>query len=122
MRQRLRSSGSILRPASSSRRRVSKVVVPMKAPAPVLRLPIRRGSVEFCLGTEADHEAVYQTLLHVFHGPDRESYLGALSDPCYRPEQRLLVKVDNRLVSHAHLTERDMRYGGATIPINGVMW
>ncbi|WP_406699771.1 GNAT family N-acetyltransferase [Singulisphaera sp. Ch08] len=122
MRQRLRSSGSILRPASSSRRRVSKVVVPMKVPSPVIRLPIRRGSVEFCLGTEADHEAVYQSLLHVFHGPDREAYLGALSDPTYRPEQRLLVKVDNRLVSHIHLTERRIRYGAVELPLNGVMW
>src|SRR4051812_29387804 len=122
MRQRLRSSGSILRPASSSRRRVSKVVVPMKGPAPVIRLPFRRGSVEFCLGTEADHEAVYQTLLHVFHGPDRESYLGALSDPSYRPEQRLLVKVDGRVVSHVHLTGRGVRFGTVALPMNGVMW
>jgi hypothetical protein len=43
----------------------------MKVIEPVIRLPYRRGSVEFCLGSEADHEAVYQTLLHVFHGPDR---------------------------------------------------
>ena len=79
----------------------------MKAPSSAVRLPFRRGSVEYSLGTEADHEAVYQTLLHVFHGPDRESFLGALSDPAYRPEQRLLAKVDGRVVSHAHLTERD---------------
>jgi predicted N-acetyltransferase YhbS len=97
-------------------------MVPMKAPAPAIRLPYRRGSVEFCLGTEADHEAVYQTLLHVFHGPDRESFLGALSDPTYRPEQRLLVKVDGRVVSHLHLTERTIRYGSARLPMNGVMW
>jgi hypothetical protein len=59
----------------------------MKAPEPVLRLPYRRGSVEFSIGTEADHEAVYQSLLHVFHGPDRDSFLGALADPSYRPDQ-----------------------------------
>jgi GNAT superfamily N-acetyltransferase len=94
----------------------------MKAPAPALRLPIRRGSVEICLGTEADHEAVYQTLLHVFHGPDRDSFLGALSDPSYRPEQRLLVKVDGRIASHIHLTSRTIRYGSAELPLNGVMW
>ena len=34
----------------------------MKAPEPALRLPYRRGSVEFSAGSEADHEAVYQTL------------------------------------------------------------
>ncbi len=98
------------------------MVDPMKAPSSAIRLPFRRGSVEYSLGTEADHEAVYQTLLHVFHGPDRESFLGALSDPAYRPEQRLLAKVDGRVVSHAHLTEREVRYGCATVPINGVMW
>ncbi len=95
----------------------------MKAPAPVFRLPFRRGSVEYGLGTEADHEAVYQTLLHVFHGPDRESFLGALSDPAYQPDQRLLVKVDGRIVSHVHLTQRQIRYGSASVlPMNGVMW
>jgi hypothetical protein len=104
------------------KRRISTMVNPMKAPAPGNRLPYRRGSVEYCLGTEADHEAVYQTLLHVFHGPDRESFLGALSDPVYRPDQRLLAKVDGRIVSHVHLTERQLRYGSVSIPINGVMW
>ncbi len=72
-----------------SSRHVSTMVDPMKALGPGTRLPFRRGSVEYCLGTEADHEAIYQTLLHVFHGPDRESFLGALSDPAYRPDQRL---------------------------------
>jgi predicted N-acetyltransferase YhbS len=94
----------------------------MKVPAPAVRFPFRRGSVEYCLGTEADHEAVFQTLLHVFHGPDRDSYLGALSDPAYRPDQRLLVKVDGRIVSHVHLTERQVRYGSARVTLNGVMW
>ena len=95
----------------------------MKVPAQQAhRLPLRRGSVEFGVGTEADHEAVYQTLLHVFHGPDRESFLGALSDPTYRPESRLLAKVDNRVVSHVHLTARDVRYGASKLPMNGVMW
>jgi predicted N-acetyltransferase YhbS len=98
------------------------MVALMKASAPGSRLPFGRGSVEYCLGTEADHEAVYQTLLHVFQGPDRESFLGALSDPAYRPDQRLLAKVDGRVVSHVHLTERHVRYGSVTIPINGVMW
>ena len=101
---------------------VSRMVDPMKAPAPGNRLPFRRGSVEYCLGTEADHEAVYQTLLHVFHGPDRDSFLGAINDPVYRPDQRILAKVDGRIVSHLHLTERQVRFGSVTIPVNGVMW
>ena len=45
-----------------------------------------------------------------------------MSDPAYRPEQRLLVKVDGRVVSHVHLTEREVRYGTAVVPLNGVMW
>jgi predicted N-acetyltransferase YhbS len=95
---------------------------PTKASGPGSRPPLRRGSVEYGAGTEADHEAVYQTLLHVFHGPDRESFLGALSDPVYKPDHRLLAKVDGKVVSHVHLTERVIRYGSTTIPINGVMW
>jgi predicted N-acetyltransferase YhbS len=94
----------------------------MKAPEPSYRLPFRRGSVEFAVGTEADHEAVYQTLLHVFHGPDRDSFLGALADPFYRPEQRLVARIDQRVVSHVHFTERQIRYGASTLPLNGVMW
>jgi predicted N-acetyltransferase YhbS len=94
----------------------------MKLSSSAIRLPFRRGSVEYSLGTEADHEAVYQTLLHVFHGPDRESFLGALSDPSYRPDQRLVAKVDGRIASHVHLTEREIRFGCASVPINGVMW
>ena len=94
----------------------------MKVPASARQLPIRRGSVEFSLGTEGDHEAVYQTLLHVFHGPDRESFLGALGDPVYLPEHRILAKVDSRVVSHVHLTQRVVRYGAIKLPLNGVMW
>jgi predicted N-acetyltransferase YhbS len=98
------------------------MVDPMKASGTGSRLPLGRGSVEYGLGTEADHEAVYQTLLHVFHGPDRESFLGALCDPAYRPDQRLVAKVDGRVVSHVHVTERHVRYGCVSIPINGIMW
>src|SRR4051812_41973704 len=103
-------------------RRVPRVADSMKVSSAAMRLPFRRGSVEYSLGTEADHEAVYQTLLHVFQGPDREAFLGALSDPSYRPEQRILVKVDGRVVSHVHLTDRTIRYGSSTMSMNGVMW
>ncbi len=86
-------------------------------------MPVRRGPVEYVFGSEADHEAVYQTLLHVFHGPDRDAFLGALSDPAYRPDQRLLVKVDGKVVSHLHLTERTIRYGpSVNLKMNGILW
>jgi GNAT superfamily N-acetyltransferase len=94
----------------------------MKFPPSSSSLPIHRGPVEFCVGSEADHEAVYQTLLHVFHAPDRDSFLGALSDPDYRPDQRFLVKVDGRVASHIHTTSRKIRYAGTVLPMNGVMW
>src|ERR1700733_15277233 len=117
------SSLELARTLTGSRPRpVTRIVDQMKAPAPGTRLPFRRGSVEYCLGTEADHEAVYQTLLHVFHGPDRDSFLGAINDPSYRPDQRILAKVDGRIVSHLHLTERQIRFGSVLIPVNGVMW
>lgn len=94
----------------------------MKVPSTGVSLPTRRGSLEFALGSEADHEAVYQTLLHVFHGPDRDTFLGALSDPAYQPDQRLLAKVDGRLASHIHLTLRSVRFGHTPVAMNGVMW
>lgn len=103
----------------STTRRVSPL---MKVPPSSSSLPIRRGPVEFCVGSEADHESVYQTLLHVFHGPERDAFLGALSDPDYRPDQRLLVKVDGRVASHIHLTARRVRYGRLATTLNGVMW
>ena len=45
------------------------------------------------------------------------------SDPTYKPDQRLLVKVDTRVVSHVHLTEREgpVRLG-SRCRMNGVMW
>ena len=94
----------------------------MKASPTAVRLPYRRGFAEFSVGSEADHEAIYQNLLHVFHGPDREAFLGTLGDPSYRPDQRLLAKVDNRVISHVHLTERMLRYGSVRMAMNGVMW
>lgn len=94
----------------------------MNASTPVERLPYRKGSVSYVVGTEGDHEAVYQTLLNVFHGPDRDAFLGALSDPDYSPDQRLLVKVENRVASHIHLTARQARYGSSLLKLSGVMW
>lgn len=94
----------------------------MNWPEPELSLPNRRGMVEYALGSDSDHEGIFQTLIHVFHGPDREQFLGALGDPAYKPEQRLLVKVDGRVASHVHLTSRSMRFGATHIPMNGVMW
>ena len=95
----------------------------MKVPEPIVRLPYRRGSVEFCLGSEADHEAIFQALLHVYPGGDREAFLSSLGDPSYLPEQRILVKVDGRVVSHVHLTDRAVRFGSSsTLVMNGVMW
>src|SRR5689334_18707408 len=86
-------------PAESSRlaRRSPGMSDSIKTTGAVPRLPIGRGSVEYGPGSEADHEAVYQTLLHVFHGPDRESFLGALSDPAYRPDSRLLARYDGKV-------------------------
>jgi hypothetical protein len=114
-------SFTILREQSANARGV-KAVASMKLESLDVPLPFRRGSVEFCAASEADHEAVYQTLLHVFHGPDREAFLGALGDPTYRPDQRLLVKVEGRIVSHLHLTERVVRFGTVQLKLNGVMW
>ena len=95
----------------------------MKVPEPIVRLPYRRGSVEFCLGSEADHEAIFQALMHVYPGGDREAFFSALGDPSYLPEQRILVKVDGRVVSHVHLTDRSIRYGShSALSMNGVMW
>lgn len=94
----------------------------MKSTSPAARLPLRRGSVEYVVGSEADHEAVYQTLLHVFHAPDRETFLGALSDPNYKPEHRLLAKIDGKVVSHIHLTERLIRYSALQLALNGITW
>ncbi len=89
---------------------------------PDIRLPYRRGPVEYSLGTEADHESVYQTLLHVFQGPERDEYLGSLVDPSYKPDQRLVVRLDGRIASHVYFVERSMRLFGNHVPIQGVMW
>jgi predicted N-acetyltransferase YhbS len=87
-----------------------------------LNLPFRKGAVEYTPGHEADHEAVYQTLLNVFHRPDRDDFLATLSDPAYRPEQRLLVKVGGKIASHVYLTDRQIRLAGEVARLHGVMW
>ncbi len=94
----------------------------MSEPGSPIKDPTPSHRVEFGPATEADHESVYQSLLHIFHGPDRDAFLGALSDPSYKPEQRLLAKLDGKVASHIHLTERLIRYGTSAIPMNGVMW
>jgi hypothetical protein len=38
-----------------------------------------------------------------------------------RPAARS-AKVDGRVVSHVHFTERSIRYGSASLPMNGIMW
>src|SRR5262245_55769454 len=92
----------------------------MKPSAPAVRLPFRRGPAEFSIGSEPGHDAVDQPRLLVSVGPDPHALPGALSCPAHRPDHRLLVKVDGRVLSHGHRTHRTARYGSAQLPVNVV--
>lgn len=71
----------------------------------------RSSAVEYVVGTEADHEAIYHALVNIFHGLDREAFLAELAEPDERATDRLLAKRDGRVIGHLRLARRRIRCG-----------
>ncbi len=69
-------------------------------------------------GRAGDHPDVYRWLIGVFQGPSREEFQASQEDPGYEPTQRILIKRDGDVVSHAQLTSRIMRFGSLALPID----
>lgn len=79
------------------------------------RPTVRSSAVEYVVGTEADHEAIYHALVNIFHGLDREAFLAELAEPDERATDRLLAKRDGRVISHLRLARRRIRCGPMAI-------
>jgi predicted acetyltransferase len=85
-----------------------------------LRLPPAREEV--LPARVGDQPEIYHALLAIFQGPSREEYQAEHDEPGYDPSRRLVVKRDGRIVSHVHLSTRQMLFGSAKIPAAVVGW
>mgnify|MGYP005840856123 CR=1 FL=1 len=67
-----------------------------------------------------DHHLIRQMLVPIFHGPSAAEFQAQSEDPSYAPRDRLLVRHHDELIAHAHLTRREMHFGGLRLPIVGL--
>jgi predicted acetyltransferase len=65
-----------------------------------------------------DHHSVHRLLVSLLHEPTAAEFQAQLEDPFYEPTDRLLVKRGEQIVAHTRLTNREMQFGGALIPIS----
>ncbi len=82
----------------------------------------RRHEPSIVPATAGDHTAIHQLLVCVFQEPSRHEFRASLDDPHYEPRDRLLLKHRGRVVGHALVTHRVMRFGQACIPVSGLHW
>lgn len=68
--------------------------------------------------TAGDHPMIHQFLVSVFHKPSPVEFQAQLEEPTYEPSDRLLIKDGNRIVAHARLLNREMRYGQLILPVS----
>lgn len=103
-------------PAGASARRGGSTSVPR-----ALRSAPRRSSA-VVPARSGDHPDIHQLLLGVFHAPSRDEFHAWHERPGYDPQQRLLVKQNNRLAAHVLLTDYQMRLGGESLPVKQLHW
>ena len=78
-------------------------------------LPVRHQGAIYRPGTENDEEAAFALLKELAPGYDREMFLGALTEPGYRPERRLVVEWSGRVVSQLTMIPRRLIVGAARV-------
>ncbi|HEU5433635.1 MAG TPA: GNAT family N-acetyltransferase, partial [Thermomicrobiales bacterium] len=69
-----------------------------------------------------DHTAIHRLLLSVFHAPSLDGFHASLDDPFYEPRSRLLIKRGEQIVSHLHVSERTVYFGGRLLPAAHLAW
>jgi predicted acetyltransferase len=79
-----------------------------------------REACEVSQACAGDHPAIQQMLSAVFHAPSRDEFSASLEDPLYEPCDRLIIKRGSRLVGHAHVAQRVMRFQGESLPVSAV--
>ncbi len=78
---------------------------------PHLKLRLPPAKEDVLPARVGDQPEIFQTLLAIFQGPSREEYQAEHDEPGYEPSRRLVVKRDGRIVSHLHLSARNMLFG-----------
>lgn len=107
----------------SSDRARKRPPFPEVAVRPAPNAPVRPAApVQVTQARSGDHPDIHQLLLAIFQGPSRDEFHAVQDDPCYEPSHRLLVKRDQRIVSHVHLTPRTMLFGGEKLPTVTLGW
>ncbi|MEM9660081.1 MAG: hypothetical protein AAF961_17090, partial [Planctomycetota bacterium] len=64
-----------------------------------------------------DHHLVLQLLVQTLQTPIEEDFHSRLDDPAYRPSDRLLVRMEDRLTSHVHVSHHVGMFLGERIPL-----
>jgi len=77
--------------------------------------PIHHQGAVYRPGTENDEDAAFELLKELAPGYDREMFLGALTEPGYRPERRLVVEWAGRVVSQLTMIPRRLIIGAARV-------
>lgn len=85
--------------------------------APRRSAPVPQASWRVVTATPADHSAIRQFLVSVFHQPSAGEFQAQLEEPTYEPADRLLVKNGAQIVSHVRTLQRELHFGEALLPI-----
>lgn len=64
-----------------------------------------------------DHPLIHQFLVSVFQSPSPTEFQAQLEEPSYEPRDRLLIKSEERILSHVRLLRREMRFGETDLPV-----
>ncbi|MFL2870157.1 MAG: GNAT family N-acetyltransferase [Pirellulaceae bacterium] len=73
--------------------------------------------VQIAPARTGDHPAIHRFLMNVFQCPSGTDYAAQLEDPYYEPTDRIVARLGSRIVGHARVQFRDMRFGPVTVPI-----
>ena len=65
--------------------------------------------------TDADHPAIHRLLRAVLQRPSAVAFQSLNDAPQYEPTDRLLVKQQDHVVAHVHLTPRTLKFGAAEV-------
>ena len=67
-----------------------------------------------------DHPAIHRFLTSIFHGPSSAEFHAQQEEPFCEPTDRILIRSQDRILSHVRMTRREMHFGDAVLPIAGV--
>ncbi len=78
------------------------------------------GHLKLSIAGAGDHPSIHHLLLSVFHAPSQAEFQAQLEEPSYEPTDRLVIKRDERVVSHLRMANREMFFGAMTLPVSFV--